>query len=211
MAGVLEKAAGMIRPAYHIGLRSGVSVVYPAQRRHTMSTVETRHKQHTIVDSPLGELTIVGEGEELTGLYFPVHQYVPDGLELGPRTDIGFEAVTGQLESYFAGRQANFYLELAPHGDDFQRTVWDLVKKVPYGSTTTYGAIAAKIGGHVTARDVGTAIARNPLCILIPCHRVFGSDGALTGYAGGLDRKRALLDLEQNSWVAHVRKVFACW
>jgi methylated-DNA-[protein]-cysteine S-methyltransferase len=144
-------------------------------------------------------------------LYFHDHQYAPDRLTLGRRTDAGFEALTSQLGSYFAGRQANFYLELQPHGTDFHRTVWNLVNNVQYGSTTTYGVIGAKIGDDVTARDVSTALARNPLCILVPCHRVIGSDGALTGYAGGLDRKRALLDLERNSWVAHARKAFTNW
>jgi methylated-DNA-[protein]-cysteine S-methyltransferase len=176
-----------------------------------MNIVQTATKVHTIIDSPLGELTVVREGEAVTGLYFPVHRYAPDRLTFGPRTDVGFEAVTSQLNSYFAGRQAEFYLELDPSGDEFQRAVWDLVKKVRYGSTTTYGAIAASMGGAVTARDVGAAVAHNPLCILIPCHRVIGSDGSLTGYAGGLGRKRALLDLEQNSSVAKVCKAFACW
>jgi methylated-DNA-[protein]-cysteine S-methyltransferase len=139
----------------------------------------------------LGELTIVREGEAVTGLYFPGHRYAADRVTFGPRADIGFEEVTSQLDRYFAGRQANFSVELDPHGDDFQHTVWDLVKKVPYGSTTTAGAIAATIGGSVTAREVGAVVARNPVCILIPCHRAIGGDGSLTGFAGGLTRKRA--------------------
>jgi methylated-DNA-[protein]-cysteine S-methyltransferase len=160
-----------------------------------MTIDQTMTREHTIIDSPLGNLTIVRDGEALTGLYFPVHKYAPDRRTFGSRTDAGFEAVTTQLDEYFAGRRAHFSFELEPHGDDFQRTVWDLVKKVPYGETTTYGAIAAQVG--VTAREIGAAVARNALCILIPCHRVIGRDGSLTGYAGGLDRKRALLDLEE--------------
>jgi methylated-DNA-[protein]-cysteine S-methyltransferase len=165
-----------------------------------MSTIGTRTNEHTIVDSPLGPLTIVREGAAVTGLYFPGHRYAPDRVTFGPRTDVGFEDVTSQLDRYFAGRQENFSVELDPHGDDFQRAVWDLVKQVPYGSTTTYGAVAAMIGGNASAREVGAAVARNPVCILIPCHRVIGRDGSLTGFAGGLKRKRALLDLEQDSF-----------
>jgi methylated-DNA-[protein]-cysteine S-methyltransferase len=174
-----------------------------------MSTVQTKKKEHTIIDSPLGNVTIVRTGEALTGLYFPSHRYAPDRHTLGPRTDVGFEDVTRQLDEYFAGHRASFHLALDPGGDDVQRAVWDLVKKVPYGATTTYGAIAAEMGGNVTAREVGAAVARNPLCVLIPCHRVIGSDGKLTGYAGGLDRKRALLDLEHDPGLANTQRVFA--
>jgi methylated-DNA-[protein]-cysteine S-methyltransferase len=117
---------------------------------------------------------------------------------LGPRLDRGFEDVTRQLDEYLAGRRRRFELDLAPVGDAFERSVWDLVARIPYGETATYGDLAATIGGAVTAQGVGAAVGRNPLSIVVPCHRVIGRNGKLTGYAGGLARKRHLLDVEHD-------------
>jgi methylated-DNA-[protein]-cysteine S-methyltransferase len=153
--------------------------------------------EHGVVATGLGELTIVRAGEQLTGLYFPHHWHRPDPATFGPRTGRGFTEVARQLEEYLAGTRQQFDLPLLPRGTELERRVWELVAQVPYGHTTTYGELARRLGGGVTAKEAGAAVGANPLCILIPCHRVIGSTGKLTGYAGGLARKRALLDLEQ--------------
>lgn len=153
--------------------------------------------EHTVLATPLGELTVVRQADALTGLYFPHHWPKPDRAGFGPRTGHGFDEVARQLGEYLAGQRDTFSLRLAPCGTPFQRRVWDLITQVPYGQTTSYGEIARRLGGDATAQEVGTAVASNPLSILIPCHRVVASTGKLTGYAGGLARKRALLDLEQ--------------
>ncbi|MGH3068890.1 MAG: methylated-DNA--[protein]-cysteine S-methyltransferase [Streptosporangiaceae bacterium] len=153
--------------------------------------------QHTILATRLGDLTIVRDGEVLTGLYYPHHWYRPTPATFGPRTGQGFADVSRQLAEYLDGTRAEFDLPLDARGSDFQRSVWELIAEIPYGHTTSYGDLARRFGGDTTAKDVGAAVGRNPLSILIPCHRVVGSTGKLTGYAGGLTRKRALLDLEQ--------------
>jgi methylated-DNA-[protein]-cysteine S-methyltransferase len=153
---------------------------------------------HTTVDSPIGELTLVARDGRLTGVYFPHHWYKPDPAAFGPRTETGFEAAAGQLAEYFAGQRTSFDLALEARGDPFKIRVWDLIRAIPYGQTVTYGGLAAKLG-DATAKDVGAAVGRNPLSVVVPCHRVVGKDGSLTGYAGGLARKRFLLDLEQES------------
>ena len=152
---------------------------------------------HTTVSSPVGELTLVADGDALTGLYFPHHWYRPAQATFGPRRDVGFAATAAQLAEYLAGRRTGFDLEQAPRGDEFQLRVWDLVAQVPYGATVTYGELGRRLGSDVTAQEVGAAVGRNRLCILVPCHRVVGAGGKLTGYAGGLARKRRLLDLER--------------
>jgi methylated-DNA-[protein]-cysteine S-methyltransferase len=153
--------------------------------------------EHTVLATPLGELTVVRQGDALTGLYFPHHWPKPDRAGFGARSGRGFSEVAGQLGEYLAGRRKTFGLRLEPRGTPFQRRVWDLIAQVPYGQTTSYGELARRLGGDATAQEVGAAVGSNPLSILIPCHRVIGSTGKLTGYAGGLARKRALLDLEQ--------------
>jgi methylated-DNA-[protein]-cysteine S-methyltransferase len=153
--------------------------------------------EHAVLATRLGELTIVRNADSLTGLYFPHHWHMPDRATFGPRTDKGFDDVARQLDEYLVGVRREFDLPLDARGGAFQRRVWDLVAQVSYGQTTTYGDLARRLGDDVTAQDVGSAVGRNPLCILIPCHRVIGSTGKLTGYAGGLKRKRALLDIER--------------
>jgi methylated-DNA-[protein]-cysteine S-methyltransferase len=148
-------------------------------------------------DSPLGELTIVGDGDVLTGLYFRHHWCRPDPATFGPFVESGFEQVRRQLDEYFGGRREEFDLAVRAAGDEFQHRVWAFIKRIPYGATTTYGEIARELGDPALGRDVGAAIGRNPLCIVVPCHRVVGKDGNLTGYAGGLQRKRFLLELEK--------------
>jgi methylated-DNA-[protein]-cysteine S-methyltransferase len=160
-------------------------------------TRETTTTTHTTIESPLGELTIAAERGHLVGLYFPHHWYMPDRETLGTHTDVGFEEVQRQLGEYFAGRRRQFDLPLDPRGDELQHRVWKLVREVPYGRTSTYGDVASGLGDGTSAQAVGAAVGRNPLSVLVPCHRIVGSNGKLTGYAGGLRRKRVLLDLEE--------------
>lgn len=151
---------------------------------------------HTVLATSLGELTVVREDEALTGLYFPRHWPRPDRTVFGLRMDEGFGDVSRQLGEYLDGDRSVFELPLKVRGTEFDRRVWDLIAAVPYGETTTYGDLARELGAGPDPRDVGAAVARNPLCIVIPCHRVIGSTGKLTGYAGGLARKRTLLEIE---------------
>jgi methylated-DNA-[protein]-cysteine S-methyltransferase len=151
---------------------------------------------HTTIDSPIGELTLVARDGVLSGIYFPGHWHMPATEVFGMRVESGFEQAQQQLNEYFAGERTEFELETTVAGDEFQRRVWDLIDRIPYGQTTTYGEMAQELGDPVLAREVGAAVGRNPLSIVVPCHRVVGKDGKLTGYAGGLERKRFLLELE---------------
>jgi methylated-DNA-[protein]-cysteine S-methyltransferase len=151
---------------------------------------------HTTIDSPIGELTLVARDGVLGGIYFPGHWHMPPPEVFGARSARGFEQVEGQLAEYFAGERTEFDLETSVVGDEFQLGVWGLIDRIPYGETTTYGEMARELGDPALAREVGSAVGRNPLSIVVPCHRVVGKDGRLTGYAGGLERKRTLLELE---------------
>ncbi|MGH3169829.1 MAG: methylated-DNA--[protein]-cysteine S-methyltransferase [Trebonia sp.] len=150
----------------------------------------------TVIATSLGELTVVREGDALTGLYFPRHWPRPDRTAFDPRGDEGFGEVERQLGEYLDGDRTAFELPLKIRGTEFDRRVWELVAEVPYGETTTYGELARSLGAGTDPRDVGAAVGRNPLCVIIPCHRVVGATGKLTGYAGGLTRKRTLLEIE---------------
>jgi methylated-DNA-[protein]-cysteine S-methyltransferase len=152
---------------------------------------------HTDVDSPIGRLTLVGEDGALVGLYLEQHRRRPAPEWFGPDVGSGFEDLTAQLQEYFAGVRTDFELAIRPRGTGFERRVWDAVARIPYGRTRSYGDLARDLGDPGLAQAVGAANARNPVCIVVPCHRVVGADGSLTGYAGGLERKRFLLDLEQ--------------
>jgi len=151
---------------------------------------------HTIMDSAIGKLTLVAVEGTLSGVYFPGHWTRPDPATFGERSDRGFERAEEQLAEYLTGTRTKFALALARFGDGFQREVWRLIERIPYGETTTYGDLARELGDVSLARAVGGAVAHNPLSVIVPCHRVVGKDGRLTGYAGGLERKRFLLDLE---------------
>jgi methylated-DNA-[protein]-cysteine S-methyltransferase len=151
---------------------------------------------HTTIDSPIGELILVAEGATLSGVYFPGHWTRPDPATFGERTEHRLEEVEEQLAEYFAGERTSFELPTSARGNAFQRQVWDLIERIPYGQTTTYGRLAGELGNPTLARKVGNAVGHNPLSVIVPCHRVVGKDGKLTGYAGGLQRKRFLLDLE---------------
>jgi methylated-DNA-[protein]-cysteine S-methyltransferase len=152
--------------------------------------------RHTAFESPIGELTLVRDDDGLTGLYFPGHWTHPDASSFGPRVDGGFNVAIAQLNEYFAGERRDFDLPLNLRGSGRGRQVWQLLAEIPYGRTTTYGTLARQVGGGISARAIGGFVGHNPLSIIIPCHRVVGSDGKLTGYAGGLDRKQRLLELE---------------
>jgi methylated-DNA-[protein]-cysteine S-methyltransferase len=168
---------------------------------------------HTILPSAVGDLTIVRDADGLRGLYFPRHWHRPDPSTFGPRRERGFDAVADQLSEYLDGARREFDLPLVLVGDPIHRAVWALLADIGYGDTTTYGALAAQLRTHrdeglaaITAQQVGAAVGANPLCILVPCHRVVGHDGRLTGYAGGLARKRQLLELEREQ-VSRTRKL----
>jgi methylated-DNA-[protein]-cysteine S-methyltransferase len=142
-----------------------------------------------VLATRLGEVTVVQDDGALTGLYFPRHWPRPDRSSFGPRTSgDGFADIARQLDQYLAGDRAAFDLPVQANGTELDRRVWDLIDAIPYGQTTTYGDLARSLGPGTDPRDVGAAVGRNPLCIVIPCHRVIGSTGKLTGYAGGLAR-----------------------
>ena len=150
---------------------------------------------HTTIDSPLGELILVAQDATLSGVYFHGH-WTPDPATFGERGERRLEHVEQQLAEYFAGERTSFDLPTTVTGSTFQRRVWALLHEIPYGQTTTYGEIARELGGPALARKVGNAVGHNPLSVIVPCHRVVGAGGKLTGYAGGLERKSFLLELE---------------
>jgi methylated-DNA-[protein]-cysteine S-methyltransferase len=151
---------------------------------------------HTRIETPIGELTLVAEDGVLRGVYFPHHWTRPDPAAFGESTRRGFEQVESQLGEYLAGARTQFELPARAAGTAFQQRVWELVAAIPYGQTATYGQLASQFGDAALAREVGAAVAHNPLSVIVPCHRVVGQGGKLTGYAGGLARKRFLLELE---------------
>jgi len=153
---------------------------------------------YTTVDSPIGELLLLGDRHVLQGLWMLDGRTAVDRSGW-TRAGGPFEQARGQLDEYFAGRRLEFDLPLAMAGTPFQRRVWRALLDIPYGGTTTYGELARRVqpaGGWQAARAVGAANGRNPIAVIVPCHRVVGADGSLTGYGGGLERKRLLLDLE---------------
>jgi methylated-DNA-[protein]-cysteine S-methyltransferase len=153
------------------------------------------------VPSPLGTMLVVATGGALSGLYFDGQKYAPAiAADWRCRPDAPvLRAARAQLAAYFAGDRQGFDLPLAPAGTAFQRAVWTAIGSVPFGATVAYRELATRAGRPSGVRAVGAAVGRNPLSIVIPCHRIIGADGGLTGYAGGLDRKRALLALEATS------------
>lgn len=156
--------------------------------------------RHIIAPTSLGALTLVASGPALTGVYFPGHWYKPRAATFGPRVAAPNDPLLAnagyQIQQYLAGERAAFDLPTATHGDAFQERVWAALREIPYGETITYGELAKSLGDGVLPHEVGQAVGRNPLSIIVPCHRVVGKHGKLTGYAGGLERKRALLELE---------------
>jgi methylated-DNA-[protein]-cysteine S-methyltransferase len=147
----------------------------------------------TIYDSPLGPLTLHGGPAGLTRVCFPGRT---DPLDESRRDPAALASALTQLDEYFVGERQTFELTFDLAGTPFQRHVWEALQRIPYGSTTSYGELARTIGRLDRVRAVGAAVGRTPIPIIIPCHRVIGADGSLTGYGGGLHRKQALLDHE---------------
>jgi methylated-DNA-[protein]-cysteine S-methyltransferase len=151
---------------------------------------------YTSVPSPIGDLLLISDGAALRGLWM---QGGPRPLPPDPawkHDDGPFTEVIAQLDQYFAGRRTIFDVPLVLDGTPFQRRVWSALQEIPYGTTTSYGQLAAGIGQPSASRAVGLANGRNPISVIVPCHRVIGADGSLTGYGGGLERKQLLLGLE---------------
>lgn len=154
--------------------------------------------------SPLGSMVLAADDTCLTGLWFENQKYFPDLPESQEKEIPLFAAVKHWLDLYFSGTEPDFSIPLGLSGTDFQRAVWKILCEIPYGQTTTYGEIAKRIARErgiksMSAQAVGGAVGRNPVSIVVPCHRVVGADGSLTGYAGGTERKKRLLLLERGS------------
>jgi methylated-DNA-[protein]-cysteine S-methyltransferase len=150
---------------------------------------------HTVLPSPIGPLTAVRDDGVLVGLTMgPPEPAEPE--QLGPRDDATLADVRDQLTEYFAGQRTAFDLAFRASGNPLQLAVWELIAAIPYGVTRSYGDLARDLGDRTLAQAVGTACGRNPLPLVVPCHRVVGADGSLVGFGGGLPRKRFLLDLE---------------
>ena len=151
---------------------------------------------YTIFDSPVGELMLVGHADALTAIEFGGGRRSGGPKPDWVRSDKPFREAIRQLKSYFAGKRTSFDLRLSPAGTEFQRQTWDALLEIPYGETRSYAQIAQRIGRPKAVRAVGAANGSNPISIVVPCHRVVGSNGDLTGFGGGLDVKRKLLSLE---------------
>jgi len=160
--------------------------------KHATSTLQARY------DSPLGRIILAATGEQLVGVWFDGQRHQPDTSTWPVATDHPvLQLAKTQLSEYFAGQRTTFELPLAlDRGTDFQQAVWRALLSVPSGATVTYSELSQRVGKPAAVRAVGGAVGRNPLSIVVPCHRVLGANGALTGYAGGLERKTALLHLE---------------
>ena len=147
-----------------------------------------------VVDSPIGRLLLVSDGRALTSVTMGARE--SDAPRAGVRDEAGLAEAAEQLNAYFAGELTEFELPLAPGGTEFQRRVWQALREIPYGETASYGEIAHAVGRPDAVRAVGTTNGRNPIPVIVPCHRVIGADGSLVGFGGGLPRKRKLLELE---------------
>ncbi len=150
------------------------------------------------IDSPIGPLTLAGRGDVLTNLRMVDQTYEPDRADW-MFDNTAFPQAVEQLAAYFAGELREFDLELELSGTAFQRRVWNALRTIPYGETRSYGEIAGQIGSPNAFRAVGLANGHNPIAVIVPCHRVIGADGTLTGFGGGIERKSALLELEKNA------------
>ncbi|WP_069886103.1 methylated-DNA--[protein]-cysteine S-methyltransferase [Streptomyces luteocolor] len=151
---------------------------------------------HTLIDSPYGPLTLVATDGVLSGLYMTDQRHRPPQETFGDPDPAPFGETISQLAAYFAGELTEFDLPLRLDGTPFQRTVWHELRRIPYGETRTYGELAEALGRPGASRAVGLANGKNPIGVIVPCHRVVGADGSLTGYGGGLDRKQRLLAFE---------------
>ena len=150
-----------------------------------------------LINTNIGEVRASAENGALTGLWFVGQKHYPAQTDswIESKEYPVFELLRGWLSDYFEGKRPETNIKLNPSGTDFQKSVWEMLLKIPYGQTTTYGEIAKRLNCK-SARAVGGAVGHNPISILIPCHRVIGSNGNITGYAGGIDKKRVLLQIE---------------
>lgn len=162
-----------------------------------LSTTDGTPRSHRVVDSPVGPLTLVASGVTLCGIYMDGQRHLPDPATFGPADPDALEDAVDQLAAYFRGERQDFDLPLHLVGTPFQRQVWAALQQIPYGETISYGELARRVGRPQAQRAVGLANGRNPISIVVPCHRVVGASGDLTGYGGGLDRKRHLLAHER--------------
>ena len=158
-----------------------------------MESNQSAVRRHARIGSPIGEILLIANGEALCGLYMKIETGWLPRVELGPRDDAALPEVQQQLAEYFAGTRRHFDLQLKMEGTEFQRRVWNALLEIPFGETKSYGYQARRIGLPDAARAVGAANGQNPISIIVPCHRVIGANGALTGYGGGIERKRWLL------------------
>ncbi|MER5464691.1 methylated-DNA--[protein]-cysteine S-methyltransferase [Streptomyces sp. NPDC002668] len=156
-------------------------------------------KQHTVVDSPYGPLTLVATDGVLSGLYMVQQRHRPDEETFGESDPAPFTGTISQLDAYFARELTEFDLPMRLAGTPFQRAVWEQLRQIPYGETRTYGELAEALGSPGASRAVGLANGKNPIGVIVPCHRVIGSTGSLVGYGGGLDRKQRLLAFESGT------------
>ncbi|MFD4139877.1 methylated-DNA--[protein]-cysteine S-methyltransferase [Streptomyces sp. NPDC058572] len=156
-------------------------------------------RQHTVVDSPYGPLTLVATDGVLSGLYMTEQRHRPDEETFGGHDETPFGEAIRQLDAYFARELKEFDLPMRLEGTPFQRRVWDQLRRIPYGETRTYGELAGALDSPGAPRAVGLANGKNPIGIIVPCHRVIGSNGSLVGYGGGLDRKQRLLAFERGT------------
>jgi methylated-DNA-[protein]-cysteine S-methyltransferase len=161
------------------------------------------------IDSPIGPLVLAGGENGLTNLRMTDQTHEPPGRDRWREDRAGFSDVIEQLHAYFAGELTRFDLALDLHGTEFQRRVWQALLEIPYGETRSYGELAEHVGSPGASRAVGLANGRNPIAIIVPCHRVIGADGSLTGYGGGLERKETLLALERGQLVFDIDTVTA--
>lgn len=157
--------------------------------------------RNAIAPTAVGDLLVVADGDAVTGIYFPGHRYPPAAGSIGARVALADDPLltrlAAELDEYLSGERRDFDVAVRTSGDEFSERVWALLREIPYGETTTYGDLAGRLGNRRLAQRVGQCVGHNPVSIVVPCHRVLGASGALTGYAGGLERKRALLELEE--------------
>ncbi len=163
---------------------------------------------YTHLDSPVGRLLVLGDDQFVTGIYFPQHKRSPVVADRWPQKDEPFAEVREQLAEYFAGERQQFDVPLRLIGTPFQQRVWQALAQIPFGETISYAQLATRVGQPTASRAVGNANGRNPLSILVPCHRIVGASGKLTGYAGGLENKEWLLAWEQQ---VTGRATQRCW
>ncbi|GAA2925375.1 MULTISPECIES: methylated-DNA--[protein]-cysteine S-methyltransferase [Streptomycetaceae] len=164
-----------------------------------MTATPAATRQHTVIDSPYGDLTLVATDGVLAGLYMTAQRHRPPQETFGAPDPRPFTEAVRQLDAYFAGELTEFDLPLRLDGTPFQRSVWAELERIPYGETRSYGELAQCLGKPGASRAVGLANGKNPVGIIVPCHRVVGASGSLTGYGGGLDRKQRLLAFERGT------------